>query len=94
MEKENQNVFIETLEWPLPVGIHSSLFEHILKLENNADVLLLYLSMSAISFWWGGEWTVNSICAKTGMSKSRFRQAKKELEKLGIILVIAAKSKD
>lgn len=91
MEKENQNVFIETLEWPLPVGINSSIFEHILKLENNADVLLLYLTMNAISFWWGGVWTVNSICDKTKMSKSRFRQAKKELEKLGIH-VIATRS--
>jgi hypothetical protein len=83
MEKENSGVLMETKDWPLSFFYNS--FTSILNLENNANVLLVYMTYCALSFWEDGEDTTDFMCEKTGLDKPQFLKAKKALLELGLI---------
>ena len=83
MEKENNGCITETTE--IPICLFYNTFKGIFELENNANVLLLYIAYCSFSFWEEGTDSIDFMCQKTKLSKSQFIQAKKELKKLGLI---------
>lgn len=83
MEKQNGGVLMETSDFPLTV--YAKTCHEIYQSENSSDVMALYISYCAISFWKKETVSAKSMCSMLKMSKVRFMKARKELERLGLI---------